>query len=191
MNSRTLDPEHLRSLLLPAEPLLPGQQELQAAVLLLVCAAPQPVTFLTVRSEALPMHPGQISLPGGRLSAMDISLEAAALRETNEETGIDPGSIQVLGRLPQVTVVSSGFVITPVVGWTNKAPKLQADPREVAQIITCPIQELLSPSRYQLEGMERAGMYREYWVIQLGTHRVWGATASILRSLACRLNPSR
>jgi len=178
-----LTPASLQSLLLPAHPLLPEDLHMQAAVLLLVCAKPEPFTILTLRSDSLPYHAGQISLPGGRIEAADATFEHAALREAQEETALDPASVTLLGRLPKVKV-TSGFEITPVVGWIETLPQLLADPREVAQIITCPLHWLLQKQRYTRESLLRDGQTREFWVLQLEQHRVWGATASILYSLA-------
>lgn len=159
----------------------------RAAVLLLISPLPQPQTFLTVRSADLPTHPGQISLPGGFVAAYDPSMEATALREAQEETGLDPASVTVLGRLPGVVVTVSGVEITPVVAWANTEPQLQPDPREVAQIISCPLQQLLHPAHYRRESLLRDGQHREFWVIDVQQHRVWGATAAILYSLASLL----
>jgi 8-oxo-dGTP pyrophosphatase MutT (NUDIX family) len=182
----TLAPDALGKLLLPAVPLLPPSALPQAAVLLLISAGPQPQTLLTLRSADLPTHPGQISLPGGLVAAQDASMEATALREAHEETGLDPGCVRVLGRLPPV-LVSSGVEITPVVGWTPQWPALQADPREVADLIACPLQQILLPAQYRRDALLREGQRREFWVIDVGQHRVWGATAAILYSLACLL----
>ncbi len=185
----TLAPESLRALLRPAEPRLPVSSQPQAAVLLLITPAPQPQTILTLRSAHLPTHPGQISLPGGLVSLQDTSMEAAALREAQEETGLDPAGVEVLGRLQPVIVAASGVEITPVVAWTMRLPELQPDPREVAEIIPCPLQQVLRPSRYRREALLRDGQRREFWVIDVQQHRVWGATAAILYSLACLLHP--
>lgn len=160
---------------------------MQAAVLLLISASPQPLTFLTLRSSALPYHPGQISLPGGRVTATDRSLEATALREAKEEIALDPDSVTLLGRLPKVFVSSSGFEITPVVGWTETLPNLLADPGEVAEIISCPLDTMMQTGLYQRESLIKDGVKREFWVLQLNQHRIWGATASILHSLASLL----
>jgi 8-oxo-dGTP pyrophosphatase MutT (NUDIX family) len=186
----TLAPEQLRSLLLLAEPLLPASGMPRAAVLLLISAGPQPQTFLTVRSADLPTHPGQISLPGGLVAAHDLSMEATALREAHEETGLEPASVSVLGRLPGVVVTVSGVEITPVVAWANEEPQLRPDPREVAEIIRCPLQHVLQPAHYRRESLLRDGQRREFWVIDVQQHRVWGATAAILYSLACLLHPA-
>lgn len=162
----------------------------RAAVLLLISTGPQPQTFLTVRSADLPTHPGQISLPGGLVAAHDLSMEATALREAQEETGLDPASVDVLGRLPTVVVAVSGVAITPVVGWSAALPQLRPDPREVAEIITCPLHQVLQPAQYRRESLLRDGQRREFWVIDVQQHRVWGATAAILYSLACLLQPA-
>ncbi len=186
-----LAPESLRPLLLPAQPMLAVSSLPRAAVLLLISTGPQLQTFLTLRSADLPTHPGQISLPGGLVAVHDDSLEATALREAQEETGLDPACVEVLGRLPPVVVVASGVEITPVVGWAASLPQLRPDPREVAAIITCPLHEVLQPARYRRESLLRDGHSREFWVIDVQQHRVWGATASILYSLACLLQPTR
>jgi 8-oxo-dGTP pyrophosphatase MutT (NUDIX family) len=180
-------PEQLQALLLPPIPALPAAAELRrAAVLLLLCRQPQPLTCLTLRSMELPTHAGQISLPGGLVAATDSSMEATALREAREETALDPQCVQLLGRLPEVEVVS-GVVITPVVGWTPEWPALKADPREVAELIPCPLQTVLDLSRYRRESLQRQGQRREFWVVDVGPHRVWGATAAILHALATRI----
>lgn len=181
-----LCPDTLAPLLLPPEPALAPASTRRAAVLVLLCEAPQPMTCLTLRSQDLPTHPGQISLPGGLVAAGDVSMEATALREACEETALDPRCVRLLGRLPVVSVIS-GVEITPVVGWTRDWPALQPDPREVAELIPCPLQQVLTLSRYRREALERQGQRREFWVVDVGPHRVWGATAAILHALATRV----
>lgn len=145
------------------------------------------MTILTRRSEQLPQHAGQISFPGGRVQREDMSLEATALRETREEAGLDPSGVAILGRLPLTVVPSSGFAITPVVAWSDMRPRLQPDPREVAELIDCPLSFALDPSSYKIGSLLRDGVVREFWYVEFEGHHVWGATARILRSLALLL----
>ncbi|HEY0962758.1 MAG TPA: CoA pyrophosphatase [Pseudomonadales bacterium] len=185
-----LDPDYIRARLQqPADcARSSAPPHLQAAVLVLLCpGVAEPVTILTRRSEDLPQHAGQISFPGGRVHGDDASLEATALREAIEETALDPSGLVLLGRLPVTVVQSSGFEITPVVAWTALRPQLRADPREVAELIECPLKLALDPALYRTGSLERDGQRREFWYIEFGGHHVWGATARILRSLALLL----
>jgi 8-oxo-dGTP pyrophosphatase MutT (NUDIX family) len=155
----------------------------QAAVLLLICLdTARPYTILTRRSPDLLHHAGQISLPGGKRAGIDENPEMTALREAVEETGLDAGKIRLLGRLPQVSV-SSGFEITPVVASTTTSHTLVAQPGEVDEIITCPL-DLVLHGDYRRESHEKDGFRREFLVLDFESHRIWGATARILHSLA-------
>jgi 8-oxo-dGTP pyrophosphatase MutT (NUDIX family) len=185
-----LDPDHIRSRLQqPSDcPASTAPPHLQSAVLILLCPGlAEPVTILTRRSEDLPQHAGQVSFPGGRMHRDDGSAEATALREAVEETALDPSQVVLLGRLPVTVVPTSGFEITPVVAWSAVRPQLQADPREVAELIECPLKLALDPGAYRIGALERDGQRREFWYIEFGGHYVWGATARILRSLALAL----
>lgn len=185
-----LDPDHIRARLPPADDLVPpAESSRQAAVLVLLCPGQaEPVTILTRRSDQLPHHAGQISFPGGRVHPDDASLEATALREAHEETGIDPAQLVVLGRLPVTAVASSGFAITPIVAWSAARPRFQPDPREVAEVIECPLSVALEPASYKVGSAVRDGVAREFWYVEFEGHHVWGATARILRTLAMILN---
>lgn len=179
-----LDPDKLAPLLLPASPPLPVSPLPQAAVLLLLCPSPSPFTLLTRRSAALSRHAGQISLPGGRVDSADASLEATALREAAEETGLDPGGVRLLGRLPTVEVSSSGFLVTPVVGWSLVCPDWRADPGEVTELIEMPLSIVLDPDAYREDTIVTDNIKRRFYFIEYNNYYVWGATARILRSLA-------
>jgi 8-oxo-dGTP pyrophosphatase MutT (NUDIX family) len=155
----------------------------QAAVLLLICLdTPEPYTLLTRRSPGLTHHAGQISLPGGKRTATDPDPEMTALREAAEETGVTLQHIDLLGRLPRVTV-SSGFEITPVVATSAVTHTLVAQPGEVEEIITCPL-DLVLHGHYRRESLTRDGIVRDFLVLDHNGHRIWGATARILYSLA-------
>jgi 8-oxo-dGTP pyrophosphatase MutT (NUDIX family) len=182
-------PDHIRARLQQQQmdEVVPASSP-QAAVLVLLCPGHNaPVTILTRRSNDLPHHAGQISFPGGRLHRDDASVEAAALREAAEEVGLDPSRVAILGRLPVTVVPSSGFAITPVVAWAETRLQLQPDPREVAELIECPLAVALDPAAYRTGTLERDGVTREFWYIEFDDHHVWGATARILRSLALLL----
>lgn len=158
---------------------------LQAAVLVLLAPGQmEPVTILTRRSDQTPQHAGQISFPGGRVHHDDAGPEHTALREAAEETRLDPSRVAILGRLPVTVVPSSGFSITPVVAWAETRLHLEPDPREVAQLIECPLSIALDPGAYRTGEEVRDGLTREFWYIEFDGHHVWGATARILRSLA-------
>jgi 8-oxo-dGTP pyrophosphatase MutT (NUDIX family) len=185
-----LDPHEIRARLLlqpPAEIHPSPSAAAHAAVLVLLCGCDtHPVIVLTRRSEELSRHAGQISLPGGRVHH-DESVEAAALREAEEEIGLAPAQVAVLGRLPIIHVSASGFDVTPVVAWLDSMPAWRPDPGEVAEVIDCPAALALDPASYRLGSMLRDGIAREFWYFDFDGHHVWGATARVLRSLALLL----
>ena len=153
-------------------PLFPGQHGLEL--------------ILTRRSADLPSHAGQISFPGGSREAGDCSLVHTALRETREEIGLDPAAVEVLGSL-EAQHLPSGFCVTPVVGITQTAPRLQPDPAEVAEIFTLPLQRILNMDIYQQGSLMRNGIKREFYFFDYGNYYIWGATANIIRVLALAL----
>ena len=138
--------------------------------------------FLTVRAAHLRQHAGQIAFPGGAIEAGDEGPAAAALREAQEEVGLEPGSARLLGYLPDQFVLT-GFRITPVVALlpTQFTPRLDGD--EVQASFILPFSVLLDPAT------ERAGTRRIGGIdvavrdLQYGEHRIWGATAGMLLRL--------
>ncbi|NLD54781.1 MAG: CoA pyrophosphatase [Burkholderiaceae bacterium] len=168
-----------------------------AAVLVPLVERPEGVNlFLTLRSETLSNHGGQVAFPGGRVDDSDASLADAALRETREEIGIAPSAIEVLGELP-VYRTGTGYAVTPVVGLVDPvitADSLVLQPAEVADAFEVPLTFLMDPSNHQRrlfrwhqDGQEHERRFftmpwrpdpardREYFI--------WGATAAMLRNL--------
>jgi 8-oxo-dGTP pyrophosphatase MutT (NUDIX family) len=180
-----LHKEVLRRRLLPQQPELPTSNEPHAAVLLCCVITSEPYTLLTRRSMQLSSHAGQISLPGGRVDMCDASLEATALRESQEEIGLSPARLQLLGRLPEARVnAGTGIAITPIVAWCEQEPELIHNPYEVDEIIKLPLRLVLDPSNYGTDVLERDGIQRQFRFLRFQEHFIWGATARILLSLA-------
>jgi 8-oxo-dGTP pyrophosphatase MutT (NUDIX family) len=134
---------------------------------------------LTVRASHLSRHAGQISLPGGATEAGE-SLEAAALREANEEIGVPSDSVRILGSLTPVHVLVSGFTLNPIVGITDTRPDFQPAAREVDQILEVSLDDVQDASRIRTGTRIREGIAVEYPYFDLHGHQVWGATAMIL-----------
>lgn len=150
-----------------------------AAVLLLVVARAEPTIVFTQRTAHLTDHAGQISFPGGRVEDADADVTATALREAQEETGIDASRVEVLGHLPQYTT-GTGYHITPVVAWCPDAPRFQPDISEVAEIFEVPVRFLIDPRNQRREAAMYRGRMREYYAIPFEHRYIWGATAGML-----------
>ena len=135
--------------------------------------------LLTERARHLPHHPGQISFPGGRIDAVDTDPIDAALREADEEVGLDRQQVRILGRLgPQLT--GTGFCIHPVVGWVDPGFRARPDPGEVRSVFEVPLEHLLEPAHRRRGTRERWGtrfLTDEY---SYRNYSIWGATAAIL-----------
>ena len=142
-----------------------------------------PRVILTKRSSHLQHHPGQVAFPGGKIDAGDGSPEAAALRESQEEIGLSPGLVTVLGRLPAHETVT-GFSVTPVLALVQEPFHPVAEAGEVEDIFSVPLEHLLATANYAIEARLWQGTLRRYYAVPWGPHYIWGATARILRGLA-------
>jgi 8-oxo-dGTP pyrophosphatase MutT (NUDIX family) len=152
-----------------------------AAVLIPIIATPEPTVVFTVRTDTLPSHQGQNSFPGGSTDPGDPSAIETALRETNEEIGLDPSAVEVLGQLDTFPTFVSGFVVTPVIGWLEAEPELRPNPAEVAAILHVPLGELNESIRSEAGFSHQDMTYpTEAWVWQ--DNVIWGVTARIVRS---------
>ncbi|MBC8157907.1 MAG: CoA pyrophosphatase [Alphaproteobacteria bacterium] len=142
--------------------------------------------IFTRRTDHLPDHAGQISFPGGSIEADDQSPEDAALRETEEEIGLDRSHIEVLGRLDRYDV-RTGFSVTPVVGLVESPFELVPDAHEVAETFEVPLAFLLNPENHQRHERKVDGRDRHFYAVPYGNHFIWGATAGMLMNLYERM----
>ncbi len=163
---------------------LPPHPHRRAAVLVpLFEADGAPHLLLTKRTDAVEHHKGQISFPGGGEEPGDADLLATALRESYEELGLPPASVEVWGRLDEVETVVSGFAITPFVGRIPRPVGLRPNPNEIDEIVTVPLATFLDPANLRTERVVRDGWSGELLFYDCGPHVVWGATARIIHSM--------
>ncbi|OZI38479.1 CoA pyrophosphatase [Bordetella genomosp. 10] len=163
-----------------------------AAVLVPLVSRPDGVSvMLTQRAAHLHDHAGQISFPGGRIEDSDPSPVAAALREAQEETGLAPDYVDVLGSMPSY-MTATGFSITPVVGLVQPGFTLAPDAFEVAEVFEVPLRFIVDPANHRLHRAELAdGRVRQYYSMPWGRYFIWGATAAMLRNLYYLLGGGR
>jgi len=161
----------------------PAAAAVPAAVLIPVIARSSGMTvLLTQRTAHLRDHAGQISFPGGRCEPEDGSARATALREAQEEVGIEPGQVEVLAELAAYST-STGFRVTPVIGLVTPPLDLRLDDFEVAEVFEVPLTFFLDAANYRRESLEYCGALREYWAVPWQGYYVWGATAGMLVGL--------
>lgn len=167
--------------------LSPDRRLRPAAVLVAICEGPGGASvLLTKRASGLKHHPGQIAFPGGKIEATDASPEAAALREAQEEVGLDPARVTLLGRLaPHETV--TGYSVTPILAHVADASGLVPEAGEVEELFQVPLAHLRDLARFRIERRMWRGQWRRYHVVPWGPYYIWGATARMLHGLAERL----
>lgn len=159
----------------------------RAAVLLpLYADAAGPHLLLTQRTQEVPTHKGQVSLPGGGYRETDGDLCATALRETEEEVGLRPRDVQVVGRLDDTITVASRFVVRPFVAIVPSPYAFRPDPREIAALIHLPVAELLR-TPFREERWVRDGQPVPVLLQEYDGHVVWGLTARILQQFVERV----
>ncbi|WP_425501224.1 CoA pyrophosphatase [Pseudoxanthomonas suwonensis] len=167
--------------------LLPDHQPAEAAVLVgLVPRDEGTRVLLTLRTDGLRHHGGQVSFPGGRIEASDRGVLGAALRESHEEIALPVGQVAPLGYLDPLLTIS-GFRITPVVAAIDPDFNPRPEPGEVAQVFEVPLDYLMEPSRLRHIDMDYRGRTRTVLEYDWPGQRIWGATAAILYNLRRRL----
>ena len=156
-----------------------------ASVLVPIVQRDQPTVLLTERTVHLSTHSGQVAFPGGRADPEDASPADTALREAQEEVGLERRFVEVLGTLPTYRTGSS-FIITPVVALVQPDCVLRPNPYEVAAIFEVPLAFLLDPAHHQRHAVEWEGVRREWFSMPyhdgVRSHFIWGATAGMLRN---------
>ena len=154
-----------------------------AAVLVPLVDRPSGLTvLLTQRTAHLNDHAGQISFPGGRVELDDPSHQAAALREAEEEVGLPPSHVEVIGTLDYY-IVRSGYRVTPVVGFVNTPFEVKPDPFEVAEVFEVPLSFVINTDNHVMESRTDQGVERTFYVLPYENRYIWGATAGMLVNL--------
>jgi 8-oxo-dGTP pyrophosphatase MutT (NUDIX family) len=174
----------------------PGERVRRAAVLMLFGAldtvpaasgkplAPADLDVLLLqRAQTLDDHPGQVAFPGGGIDPGESAVEAA-LREAQEETGLDPAGVEVLGVMPELALPRGNFLVTPVLGWwAAQSPVRVVDYGESAQVFRVPVRDLLDPDNRVLATVSRAGQSFDSPAFTVNGVVVWGFTGMILNQL--------
>jgi 8-oxo-dGTP pyrophosphatase MutT (NUDIX family) len=152
----------------------------------LIERGPGIAVILTRRAALLKHHPGQVAFPGGKQEPGDATALDAALREAEEEIGLDPATVEVLGRLDLHQTVTD-FHVSPFVGLVGPGFVPVLDRAEVDEVFEVPLAFLLDPANLQVQSRVWQGHERSYYVIPYGPHYIWGATARMLKTLADRM----
>lgn len=169
------------------DPRLRGGEEFRpAAVLIAVTEREEPGVLLLHRPTHMRAHPGQVAFPGGRLDPGETAMEAA-LREAEEELGIDPALVQVIGAADRYHS-GSGYDITPVLATVPADIAIHPNPAEVAQWFEAPLAHILTPANQIQQWLDYGGVRHPFIEIMWQEHRIWGVTAAIIVNLTRRLN---
>lgn len=156
-----------------------------AAVLVALTERESPGVLMIHRPSNMRAHPGQVAFPGGKLDPGEGPVEAA-LREANEELGIDPAQVRIVGE-SDIFHTGTGFAITPVIGIIPPDLELNPNPAEVARWFEAPLDHIFNPANQKRGSREYNGSTVGYWDIQWEDHRIWGVTGALVVNLSKRL----
>jgi len=159
-----------------------------AAVLIPIIDRSEPMVLLTVRTQELASHAGQVAFPGGKIDPLDASPVAAALREAKEEIGLKSTLVEPLGYL-DLYLTFSGFRILPTVARVKPSFTLTLNPWEVTETFEVPLAFLMTPANHQRKSREWKGMTREYYAMPFGDHYIWGMIRPLLGEIGLFLVP--
>lgn len=159
---------------------------LPAAVLMAVTDREEPGVLLTVRNAALRRHAGQVAFPGGRIDPGDEGPVAAALREAEEEIGLPPSAVEVIGVTDRYRT-RTGYDVTPVIGVVPPDLPFVPHAAEVAAVFEAPLLHLLEPANFIERSIEDGGVLRRYFELMWEDYRIWGATAAMILNIGHRL----
>jgi 8-oxo-dGTP pyrophosphatase MutT (NUDIX family) len=169
-----------------AEPRFTDREPAHAAVLVPIVMRERPMVLLTERTAHLTTHSGQVAFPGGKRDETDVDAADTALREAEEEVGLDRSLAQVLGAMPTYTT-GTMFIVTPVVALVHPEHRLNLNAHEVADAFEVPLDFLMNPAHHHRHRIEFSGTRREWFSMPYhdGAHErfIWGATAGMLRNL--------
>ncbi len=166
----------------PARDALSDEKRPAAVLIPIIDRRPEATILLTQRTAHLRSHAGQISFPGGRMEEGDISPAHTALRETNEETGIEADFVDVIGFLESYQT-STGFRVAPAVGIVSAGFTLEPDSGEVEDVFEVPLRFLMCSQNHELHSRPWQGSRRYYYAMPYEDRYIWGATAGMLRNL--------
>jgi 8-oxo-dGTP pyrophosphatase MutT (NUDIX family) len=161
---------------------LPEKYRAASVLVPIVNRAPDITILLTQRTEDMPSHAGQVSFPGGRRQENDPNAVATALRETEEEVGLDRSFVDVIGSYDRYRT-GTGFEITPIVGIVTPGFTTRADPREVADVFEVPLDHFLDEANHRIDSRQYQGRERRFYAMPYGRRYIWGATAGMLKNL--------
>jgi 8-oxo-dGTP pyrophosphatase MutT (NUDIX family) len=165
-------------------PRTPGPDARVAAVLILLYPDKGSIhTLFMQRHNYEGVHGGQISFPGGKTEPSDIDIIHTALREAEEETGVDRSTISVIGTLTPLFIPVSNMIVTPVVGWTKEKPAFVHQPEEVVYLIEAELKRFLDPEIIKIKPFEIRRENIDIRYFDYDGHVIWGATAMILNEL--------